>query len=189
MSIFCTESLVLSLTWGWGGWAGSRLSPWLWVAPGYNRKSWEHLGVILPSDKSRDSVPGLTLTAQLVARSLSPSLPLQCETAERRLSLGSVMVISSFLGCPMWFIPNLYFCVATTRHNFSTGSCLFWTDTWQVSYTTLFKNTDLFAFTDSGQSSYSEIPWGWSIRGRHMWWAGAAPHTKCSWLKIALTFL
>lgn len=146
--------------------------------------------VILPPDKSSlgPHTPSHSLL-RLVAGSLSPSFPLQCETAERRLSLGSVMVISSFLGCPMWLISSFYFYVATTRHNFSTSSCLFWTYTWQISYTTLFKNTDLFAFTDSGQSSYSENPQGWSIRGRQMWWAGAVQHTKCSWLKIALTFL
>lgn len=72
--------------------------------------------------------------------------------------LSSASVIFSFLGCPLWFFPRVYFCVATTTANFSPVSCLFWTCTLQVSYGTLSKNTDIFTFPDCGQISSSKIP-------------------------------
>lgn len=123
------------------GWASSCSSPWLCAAPEYDREMWEYLVVVLP-DFAGGSVLSITHRTSVS----QPDL------------LSSASVIFSFLGCPLWFFPRVYFCMATTTANFSPVSCLFWTCILQVSYGALSKNTDIFTFPDCGQISSSKIP-------------------------------
>lgn len=126
------------------GWAGSCFLPWLCPALGYNRAVWA-------SGSGLAESRGWGCCLMLIALFYSLILPTFIPTAVSLQDLFSLVwvTISSILGCPVWFFPRVYFCVAATRSNFSTVCCLFWTCRsflLQFSYRTLFKNNRFVYF-------------------------------------------